>query len=250
MCWPPSKLLRGGTLEVLRHPNVRTAFARLLRGRGHDFQDATAGLTSYRSDLVRLPGNFRYCALINGVMHTEACVPLEEYHERMLRDPLELEGSKLANAHTDPCAALRRTETPANSRWKLLTMVAATLCRSQNGRRRISLSKYPLRCTHVDACCRSASLCLSLCLAQRVDKRMSTVSRCCELPRQHGNMTSQRLVSDLCTSTTLVSSVADGRTSSRHKPSDEFAKCGLRLHEAEVTQGALDVLGVAFDFNR
>ena len=62
--------------------------------------------------------------------------------------------------------------------------------------------------------------------------------RSCETPRQHCEMTSQRLeVHHSCTSTHSPSSVADGRTSWRHMPSGvtSLRRPGLRLHKAEVT---------------
>ena len=110
-------------MEVPPTHQIRAASIRLLRGRGHDLEDATVGVTSCRSDLVSLLEKLRDCPVINEVIDAEARVALEEYQERMSRDhvALELKERKSAKAYTDspssfsPSSLLPATERSAPS---------------------------------------------------------------------------------------------------------------------------------------
>ena len=82
----------------------------MLRGRGCSENLATVGLASYRRDLVSLPGSVLESPLVTSLARGSARVALEEYQERMLREPGDRKSQEEFGEYADPVLRHNRAE--------------------------------------------------------------------------------------------------------------------------------------------
>ena len=141
-----------------------------------------------------------------------------------------------ADSHGKRLAVFAATAAP---KWMHPFFVLAPLSAQELNVAADARSRKPLWCNP----CRCVLPMVSACRRDAVlrwwdRKRLAAVARC----RGSGDMTSQRSVSNLCTSTILVSSVAlVGRRDASSK------SAGLRLHKAEVARVTWRCFGVELD---
>ena len=91
-------------------PIPRASFAAMLRGRGYSESLATVGLASYRRDLVSLPDSVLGSPLVTSLARGSARVALEEYQERMLREPGDPKSQEEVGEYTDTVLRHNRAE--------------------------------------------------------------------------------------------------------------------------------------------